>query len=203
MRTRPPKYTDPAEVERICQKYLDDCKQSREENMVTLKSGAMHTYGKWPSTEGLALALGISYGHLMRLISEATDSYERERTYGESESVSLSSDLALDGDTTQDTVSLDRSSVSSTSTDKSDIDSSLDADKEYEEAQKQIRAALARVRLRIIEEITDAADSGMIDSKVVQLRLSRLGIAAKVEQDNTRKVEIVGYTPKEIGELFT
>ena len=192
-----PKYklTDPDEVERICKKYLDDCRDSREKNMVILKSGAKHTYGKWPSTEGLALALDISYGHLMRLISKAPDNDndpERERTYGESESVSL---LETDNESnelsTQDGVNTDVD------------DSTGNYAKGYREAQRAISETLARVRMQIIDEVTEGSDSGMIDSKIAQLRLSRLGIAAKVEQDNTRKVEIVGYTPAEIGELFT
>ena len=191
-----PKYklTDPGEVDRICQKYLEDCRISRENNMVILKNNSRMTYGKWPSTEGLALALDISYGHLMRLISKAPDhdNDERERTYGESESVSTSNDLAIDGDSTLDTPST-----------VSDALSNVLVSKEYQEAQRAVSECLARVRLRIIDEITEGADSGQIDSRIAQLRLSRLGIAAKVEQDNTRKVEIVGYTASEINELFT
>lgn len=194
-----PKYklTDPDEVERICQKYLADCKKSRDDNIVTLKNNSRMTYGKWPSTEGLALALDISYGHLMRLISKAPDN-GGEGDYRGCGGVPSSNDLAIDGDTAQDTVSTDRSSSSNADNAKSS-DRVSDG---YQEAQRAISECLARVRLQIIDEITEGADTGMIDSRIAQLRLSRLGIAAKVEQDNTRKVEIVGYTPDEIGDLF-
>ena len=73
----------------------------------------------------------------------------------------------------------------------------------YKIAQQQIRETLARVRLEIIRQVTEAADCGMIDSKIAQLRLSRLGIAAKVEQDNTKKIEFVNYDADDMKALFT
>lgn len=195
-----PKYklTDPEEVERICQKYLEDCRISRENNMVTLKNNSRMTYGKWPSTEGLALALDISYGHLMRLISKAPDN-GGEGDYRGCEGVLSSNDLDLDGDSVQDTVSTDRSSSSNADSSKS---SKLVSDG-YQEAQRAISECLARVRLQIVDEITEGADSGQIDSKIAQLRLSRLGIAAKVEQDNTKKIEFVNYDADDMKALFT
>lgn len=192
------KLTDPKEVERICQKYLDDCKQSRDDNMVTLKNNSRVTYGSWPSTEGLALALKIGYSTLMRYISQAPDEDERERTYGDRESVSPSNDLALDS-----SIALDNPSSLSTPDSECRKIEECEGKEGYENAQKAIRECLARVRLEIISQITDAADSGMIDSKVVQLRLSRLGIAAKVEQDNTKKIEFVNYDADDMKALFT
>ena len=192
MRTRPPKYTDPDEVERICQKYLDDCKKSRDDNMVTLKNNSRMTYGSWPSTEGLSLALGISHGHLLRLISQAPDSSERERTYGDRESVSLLETLNESNElSTQDGVN----TLDHVVRNQDDL--------EYENAQNDIREVLARVRVEIIRQVTEAADSGMIDSRIAQLRLSRLGIAAKVEQDNTKKIEFVNYDADDMKALFT
>ena len=73
----------------------------------------------------------------------------------------------------------------------------------YKIAQQQIRETLARVRLEIIRQVTEAADSGMIDSRIAQLRLSRLGIAAKGEQDNTKKIEFVNYDADDMKALFT
>ena len=187
--------TDPAEVEVTCQKYLDDCKADREANTVTLKSGARMTYGSWPSTEGLALALGISYGHLMRLISKAPDNGGEGDYRGCGGVAPIETDNESNEVCTQDTLG---------NVDTRDVRDSVKVirDRERKEAQQEICETLARVRLEIIREVTEAADCGLIDSKVAQLRLARLGIAAKVEADNSRKVEIVGYSAEDISALF-
>ena len=196
MRTRPPKLTDPAEVERICRAYLDDCAVDRERQTVILKSGAHATYGEWPSTEGLALALGISYGTLMRYISQAPDN-GGEGDYRGRESVPPSNSPSEILSSIQDT-----DSTALITGDRGDTRDDLDTQDEYEHAQREIRETLARVRVEIIRTITQATDNGLIDSKIAQLRLARLGVAVKAEGDTGRKLELVGYTADEISDLF-
>lgn len=198
MRTRPPKLQDPAEVERICRKYLDDCAADRANQTHTLKSGALVTYGEWPSYEGLSLALGIDVRTLERYISKApVDGGEGGYRGCRGVPSSNSQTDSLNSTKETDSTALKTGDIVYTQECVDYVDGG------YEDAHFEICRILARVKTEIIQQVTNGADSGQIDSKVAQLRLGRLGIVGKVEGDNTRKIEFVNYTADEVKALMT
>lgn len=202
MRTRPHKLQDPDEVERICRQYLDNCAESRAAARVQVKNGEYRTYGKWPSMVGLALALGIDKGTLQRYIAahKPDNDIERERTYGESESV-LSSNSRTDNlSVAQDTSSCDLIALDASNADKQ---YKSDSDIEYEEAQRQIRGTLARTRDEIEDTIFQGSSTGLIDSRTAAMLLGSFGYSDKPTQDNTKKIEFVNYDADDMKALFT
>ena len=150
--------------------------------MVTLKNGSLWTYGRWPSLEGLAIKLGISDRVLFRYLQEARkadqlDEYERERTYGESESVT---------------------NVNNTTSTKYLSVYRMDAEK----AQEDIRHVLARTRQEIIATVMQGGQCGLMDAHICSILLARFGITAAADkQGDGQSVLIEGITSGDAAEL--
>lgn len=149
--------------------------------MVTLKNGSFWTYGRWPSLEGLAIKLGISDALLHRYLQQARKMDQlddmRERTYGESESVSNASNT---------------SSVKSLSVYRL----------EAENVQEEIRDILARTRQEIIATVMQGGQCGLMDAHICSILLGRFGITATAQQTNDgQRVLIEGITTGDAAEL--